>query len=498
MNLSKSLRRNKEIIKKRLGEESSIIYRNIEIESDPITKCCIIFINNMVDIVTINNHVLSPLFNTQLKDVDYTYASLAEYIEKKIPNAGVRKTNNLDEALDSVLSGNTLLIINGSAQGIIISTRKIQNRAIAEPDSERVVEGPREGFTESIDVNTALIRKRIVSEELKFKYLTIGKLTKTQVCVGYIESIAEQKIVDELLKRLNEIDVDGIMDSSYIRELIEDSHSSPFRTIGITERPDVVCAKLLEGRIAVLSESTPMVLTLPYLFIENMQANEDYYVKYIFASFNRILRWIGYLMTISVPAIYVALTTYHQEMIPTQLLLSISAAREGVPFPTIVEAAFMLFVFEVLREAGVRLPSPIGQTISIVGALVLGQAAVDAKIISAPMVIIVALTGISGFLVPKLLGAIVIIRLILLFLSSLFGLYGYIFGMIGLVIHVMSLRSFGIPFSHGLGSIIGYEVRDTYIRAPWWLMEYRPNLIVKNNMRRNNINKMEKGNINEK
>lgn len=224
-----------------------------------------------------------------------------------------------------------------------------------------------------------------------------------------------------------------------------------------------------------------MALTIPHLFIEYFQANEDYYINFYFSSISRLLRILGFMITVSVPAVYVALVTFHQEMIPTPLLLSISAARQGVPFPTIVETILLLFVFEMLRETGTRMPTNIGQALSIVGALVLGQASVEAKIVSAPVVIVVALSGITGLMIPRIKGAAIILRFVFLLLSAFLGLYGFIFGITGLLLHLCELRSFGIPYMLHLTSLDPEDLKDTAIRAPWWYMKYRPRLIAANN-----------------
>jgi len=289
--------------------------------------------------------------------------------------------------------------------------------------------------------------------------------------------MASEKILTELVERLDKIDIDGVLDSNYIQELIKDEPLSPFKTIGNTERPDVVAAKLLEGRFAVIVDGSPSALTLPFLFIEYFQVNEDYYQNYIFSSINRLLRIIAAYITISTPAFYVGLTTYQQEMIPEELLFSISASRRGVPFPTIVEAVVMILIFELLREAGTRMPESIGQTVNIVGALVLGQAAVEARFVSSPIIIVTALTGITGLITPKIKGPIISLRFILLFLSAVLGLYGYTFGVMGLFIHLFSMRSFGIPYMLRLGSLRPEDVKDTVVRAPLWFMYFRPQLL---------------------
>jgi spore germination protein KA len=236
-------------------------------------------------------------------------------------------------------------------------------------------------------------------------------------------------------------------------------------------------------------DGSPDVLTLPFVFIEYFQVAEDYYIDYYFASLNRLVRCLGEFFTTSIPAIYLAIITYHQEMIPSPLLLSISSARQGVPFPSIVEAIVLLFTFEVIREAGIRMPSPLGQSVSIVGALILGQAAVEARIFSAPMVIIEAATGITGLLTLKLKGASIIIRLVLLLLAAFMGLYGYIFGVIGFLILLFSMRSFGVPYMLEFGSINPVDLKDTFIRAPWWYMNFRTKQMAAKNIIRQAVNK---------
>lgn len=306
----------------------------------------------------------------------------------------------------------------------------------------------------------------------------MGEETRTKICVCYMKGIANEKILQELNKRLDDIQIDGILDSGYIQEMVRDSPYTPFKTVGSTERPDVVAAKLLEGRIAIIVDGSPVALTVPFIFIEYFQANDDYYMNYFFSSISRILRILGFVFSISIPAVYVAVVTYHMEIIPTPLLFSISSAREGVPFPTIVETIIMLLIFEILRETGLRTPTFMGQALSTAGALVIGTAAFEAKFVSAPVVIVIAFTGITGLMLPKLKGAIILTRLILLLLSGIIGLYGYVFGLAGLLIHLLELRSFGIPYMYKLMLLDPQQdIKDTIIRAPWWHQKYRPGLI---------------------
>ncbi len=296
----------------------------------------------------------------------------------------------------------------------------------------------------------------------------------------------QPEIVEEVNKRLDGIDIDGILDTGYILELIGDNTYSPFTTIGYTERPDAVVGKLLEGRVAILCDNSPVALTLPFLFIEYFSVSQDYYSHFLYASFNRLLSWIGFFLTTSIPAIYTAIITFHQEMLPTPLILSVSAARQGVPLPSIAEMILILFVFEVLREASVRIPAVIGQTISIVGALIIGQAAVEARLISAPIIIVAAASGITGFLVPKMEQAVILVRFMFLLASAFMGLYGYIFLCIILYIHLTSMRSFGIPYMLFGSSLLSQDQKDIVFRAPWNKMIKRPRILASKNTNRQN------------
>jgi len=287
--------------------------------------------------------------------------------------------------------------------------------------------------------------------------------------------------VEEVFKRLETIHLDGVLDSGYIEDFIQDSPNCPLPTIGSTERPDIVAARLLEGRVAILVDGTPFVLTVPSLFLEAFQANEDYYKNWLVASFDRFLRYLCFFLTIATPALYVSLINYHPQLLPTELILSISSARTNVPFPALVEAVAMLLLFEVLREGGVRLPQPVGQAISIVGAVVLGDAAVSANLVSAPMIIVVGVTGVASFVVPRLQDPAILIRFIFLFLASILGLYGVVFAFIGFFLQLASMESFGVPYLSSLTSFSAGDLKDTVVRVPWWLMRRRPKFLAPKN-----------------
>ncbi len=390
-------------------------------------------------------------------------------------------TFDIKELSNSLLVGDTILFLEGVSKGLIIGSAGFKTRNIEEPIVESVIRGPREGFTESMVVNLSLIRRKIKSTNLKFKYITIGDMTNTTTCVCYLENIASKRVLDELIHKLKDIDIDGVLDVKYIQEYIDKQPLSLFETTRITERPDVVAANLLEGRIALILDGTPVVVTLPFLFIENFQSSEDYYTNYYFSSLNRMMRLMGFVATISIPAVYLALVTFHQELIPTPLLMSIYASRLSVPLPTLFELISLSIGFEILREAGSRMPPAVGQTISVVGGLVLGSAAVDARLVSAPVIIIVGLSGITSFMIPDITGTSTIIKFIFIGLAAILGLYGYIVGISFLLMHLISLKSFGIPIMTSFTSMNIEDMKDTHVRAPRWKMKYRPKILGQKN-----------------
>lgn len=489
--LAVSLEENIALFESIFDLDDMIQFRMLENKAQKGLQGCVIYVEGMIDHQTLDEYVIQHVISNDVPR--YTRNDYLEELKtKSLTASDLTVTDNLEEIVEAVLRGDAALLLDGEPKAITICCKDLKSRNVEEASSEKAVRGPREGFSEPILINLSLIRRRIPTPDLKFQYKHVGRLTKTKVCICYIQSIASDKIVKELEKRLDELDLDGIVDSGYIQELIKDSPLSPFDTIGYTERPDSVVGKLLEGRIALVVDGSPFVLTVPFIFPEIFQTPEDYYNNYIFSSFNRLLRIFGAALALFVPAIYVSLTNFHQEMLPTPLLLSIAAGRADVPFPTVLEAFLMLIVFEILREAGARMPTAIGQTVSIVGALVLGQAAVDAKFIAPSMIIIVALTGISALMNLKGQGAILVLRFAFLIAAAIMGIYGVIFGALCLITHLMSIRSFGVPYMLTLGSVRFSDIKDTTIRAPWWYLKTRPQLIASKNRTRLN-NQAKKG-----
>jgi spore germination protein KA len=393
-----------------------------------------------------------------------------------LTNVSFTLNDDLEKGIHALLSGDTYLLIDGSTKAFVIPTRGWDARSIDEPQTEQVVRGPRDGFTENLRTNTALVRRRIRDPELRIDAMNVGKRTKTDINIAYIKGIVKNGLVEEVKKRIGRIEIDGVLESGYIEELIEDAPLSPFTTIMSTERPDKVAAALLEGRVAIFVDNTPFVLIAPTSFWQFLQASDDYYTRYMAGSFFRIIRHFAFLISLTLTSIYVMLVSFHQEMIPTPLALSIASGREVVPLPVLIEALMMDLVFELMREAGLRMPKPVGQAVSIVGSLVIGQAAVQAGIVSPFMVIIVAITGIASFAIPNY-GAsfsIRIIRFPLLIASGTMGLLGFASMFTVLVIHALTLRSFGESYLAPATPFQPSDQKDALIRFPWWKMNKRP------------------------
>lgn len=432
----------------------------------------LIYIDGMVDSIQLNEAVIKPLILSPMPETDQP---LAEKIATGVLFARDTKFSpSPQKAIEGMLYGEAVLLIDKSPVAINIDAKGFRTRGINEPQDERVLQGPREGFEEAALLNLAMLRRKLQTPDLCVEMQRVGRRTSTMVFICYLDSLADQKLVKSIKARLSKIDIDGILDSNYIAEQLREKPFSLFKTTGTTERPDTVAARLLEGRVALVVDGTPVVLTLPYLFSENFQSDEDYYLNFLVSSVGRALRYVCFLLAIALPALFVALTTFHQDLIPTTLALAVSALRGGVPFSPLAECLLLIFIFEALKETGVRMPQSLGHALSIVGGLVVGQAAVEARIISTPMLIVIALSGISGLMIPRLKGAVFYLRLFLVLAASLFGFLGIIAGLSLALIHILSLNSFGADYTSSLKKAGLQSLKDTLIRAPWPFMKTRP------------------------
>jgi len=406
-------------------------------------------------------------------------AALLSASGSALPDLGTHQLNaarTVEEAAAALLAGKTVVLFDRSDVAFLAGTDGGERRSVTEPSAEAVVRGPREGFNESLPTNLGLVRKRLMTHRLRVEKRSVGHLSPTPICVLYIEGLAKEEIVEELRSRLDNIDIDGVMESQYIEEFIEDPVYSPFPTVFDTERPDRVAAALLEGRIAILTEGTPFALVVPATISLFLYSNEDYYQRFDIASLLKLLRTVTFFLSFILPSFYVAVLTFHQEMIPTPLLIALTGQREGVPFGIATEVFLMELTFEVLREAGIRLPKTIGTAVSIVGGLVLGQAAVEASLIGPGTVIAVSATAIASFTTPHYGFAIAsrMIRFAMLLLTAVLGAFGFFFGLIMLAIHLNKLRSFGVPYLSPIEPFRKRSWKDIFIRVPWWAMRQRP------------------------
>ncbi|WP_017470715.1 spore germination protein [Amphibacillus jilinensis] len=485
--LSPDLDENIEMIKEMLGHSTDLIIRTFVIGArDPI-RAAIFYIDGLINEASVQHDLLHELV-VESREAEQTFKpNCLDTIKKHLVSIGVvNETHTIAELFYALLSGDSIVILDGQSVALAIGTRGGADRGIESVTSQEVVRGPKEAFTERINTNISLIRRRIKDPNLWMKSYCIGEKTQTDVTIGYLNGVVNDKLVEELDERLKRIEIDAILESGYIEELIQDKTYTPFPTVYNTERPDAIAGGLLEGKIAIFVDGTPFVLLIPCLFEHFLQSSEDYYQRTDIATLLRLLRMLAFVLALLTPSFYIALTIFHQEMIPTTLLISLAAQREGIPFPAFIEALIMEVTFELLREAGIRLPSAVGSAISIVGALVLGQAAVEAGMVSAMMVIIVSLTAISSFIFPAYNLAITVrmLRFGFMMLAASLGLYGIFTGLILLVLHMSSLRSFGIPYLSPLAPFNLTGQKDIFVRAPLWKEMRRPHLISQKNITR--------------
>lgn len=392
--------------------------------------------------------------------------------------ADVSTTQDLNLALQSVLAGDAALFLSGARHAMVVDTRRNVGRQPEEPTTEAEVRGPRDGNTEDVRTNAILLRRRIRCPRLRLRWFTLGARTQTEVVLAYIQGLANPRMVREVRRRLNRIKVDAIQSSNAIEELITDNPLSPFSYFQATERPDRLAAAVLEGRIVLLVDNTPFALIMPTTLWEHLKAAGDYYQSPYVSTAFRLLRFVALITALILPSLYVILATFHHEMLPTPLALSVAAGHEGTPLPTLAEVFLMGIMFEMIQEAGLRLPRAVGQTVSIVGALVIGEASVMAGLMTPSTVIVIAIAGITGFAIPSYSASLAVrwLRFPLLILSGIFGVFGFVTGTAIMALHVASLRSFGAPLLSPIAPFRPSDQKDTLLRLPTWKQDLRPTI----------------------
>jgi spore germination protein len=447
-------------------------------------RAVLLFLNELADSKMINEHVLKPLLiNFRLSD-EADGANMPSNLLDIIKDRFLTVNDVIKVAVSDVSShifhGNAALWIEGADEVLVINTKNKKSRKFAEPLTEALVRGPRLGFNESLQDNLAILRQQVANPNLSVITKHVGQRTKKELAIVYFAGIVNEDLLQEVERRIdNMIELDDIPESGYIEQLIEENHMTLFPQLQSTERPDRIVAALLEGRVVILLDGIPFALIAPVTFAMLLQSPEDYYERWIPGSLIRLLRYFAAFLTIFLPSIYIAFVSFHQGLIPTTLAISIAATREGVPFPSIIESFVMEIAIEILREAGLRLPKPVGQTVGLVGGLVIGEAAVQAGIVSPIMVIVVSLTAISSFVIPQYAGGISmrVLRFGAMICAGVLGLFGVIFYFLILSIHLVKLKSFGVPYVSPAAPIYLSDWKDFVLRLPQKMMTRRPKML---------------------
>lgn len=450
------MKKDVEYVKKRFEGAFDVKYREI---MTSLGLCTLVFIDDLCSVQFISEYIVTPLGKK-----DYKCWS----VEDVIPNVlGINIANyakDVEDAILHVLSGDVVLLFNDHEKVIYCEVKGFVRRGVGIPVTESVVKGPREGFTELFVDNVSLIRRKIKNSDLKFEPIYVGNRSQTVVCISYIKGIAPDYLIEHVKEIVNKLDLKFILDTNYIEDALR-KKKSVFDTVGYTEKPDEVAAKMLEGRVAILVDGTPFVITVPYFFLENFQAPDDYYLNKYFVNFTRVIRWIAFFLATFMPGLYVAILTHHFALIPSLFVFRLAVSRAGVPLPTIVEVLIMMVAFQLIKEAGLRLPQPIGGAMSIVAGLILGDAVVGAGIASRITIIVVAISTLSYFLTPKLYGAMSIWSLIITVVSSMFGLPGFFIVALVLIAKLADLDTGGYSYLFPLGSVETYKFKDIIFRG---------------------------------
>jgi spore germination protein KA len=459
--LTVDLKSNIEKINDFLCNTEDLIVTDIKRSSEKVT---ILYLDTMVKKDLLYSYVIDPLLNNDSSDLNC------------LSKTEINKSSRISIIGKRLVDGYCVILKEDCTDGFMIEVSDSQGRSINEPNTEQNIIGAHDGFIESMNTNIQLLRKRVRNTDFKVEYFTIGKMTNTKVAMVYIDSLANRILVGEIKKRISSIQIDQLQSTGNLEELIEDNPYSPFPQVLNTERPDRATSYLLDGKIALIVDGSPMVSIVPITFFSFYQAPDDYNHRWLIGSFFRIIRVFSFIIAISLPAIYIAIVTFHSEVLPIGILYSIRVSLEFVPFLPLVEAFAMQIILELLKEASIRLPSPIAQTIGIVGGLVIGTAVVEAHLVSNTMIVVIGFTAIASFVAPinemgtsaRLLGFPTMIA------ASIFGFFGIILSLMLIFMHLSKLQSFGIPYFSPIAPFKKEDLKDTFIRLPFWKLNTRP------------------------
>ena len=473
-NITGKLKGDLKELKKLLPAEDTLTF---EFTAEKGLAFALIYADPITDKELLGEQVIRPLLR-------YEGEPAAAEVGKKITSPELRTEKSFEKLCEEILAGNPVLLWEGADEGIIAGTKKVFTRAVAEPSTDVVVKGPREGFIEDVKINTSLVRRRFKTGELKMDMLEVGRRSKTVIVVCYLEGISTKQVVEAVKKKLGEIDIDYIPDSSYLTHFLASRPYSLVKQVGTTEKPDIFCAKIEEGRVGLLVDGSPIALTVPYLLIEDFQSSEDYFVPPYRATFTRLLRLFALIVAIYLPAFYVAAQLFKLQLFPVKLLLTIAGSIRDIPFSPSLEMLLVLLVLEVLNEASIRMPKYVGMALSVVGALVLGETAVSAGFVSTPAIIIIAFSGIGLYAVPNLIEQTSVVRLVMLLVAGSVGTYGIVLVTAFVILYLVTTENFGVPLLAPFSPFRAHDLRDSLVKYNLGSLSTRPRLLKSPNKRR--------------
>ena len=482
MEIFSSLEKNKQFLKTEMNENKDVVFKEFKTEKNSFL---IVYVQDLIDNMLLSDQIIKPLLaegkvkKLQVKNMQNNVLTLA----------GTSEVKKLQDCVASVLEGNAVLFINNNKVALKLSVANLAKRAISEPPTSAVIFGPREGFVESLKTNTTLIRKRLQTTALQIEELKVGNYTKTQIRVFYLNDIADKEVVKKIVERLKKIDIDGVIDAHYLISFLEEKKNSIFKQVGKTEKPDILTAKMLEGRVGIMVDGSPIALTLPFILLEDIQNSDDYYQRSFRISFIRIVRLMGIIFSVILPGLYIAIQTQHYRLVPIKFLITLMDSIQGLPFTPMLEMLFVILLFEILYESSLRMPKYLGMALGIVGALILGDTAVKAGLISPPAVMLVALSGISFYTIPEQSSQLSFLRLVFTLAGGMFGMFGIVVLFMFLVSYLNDINSYGSPYLAPYAPRIKEDLYDAIIKKETIALNTRPKSIPSQKKKRLNQKK---------
>lgn len=470
--MQKELQKNLEELKKDFGESDEVIIKEMTIGN---TKCAIIYLLGITDTVALSEFVIEPI---QKHDKDIT--DIENFCNNTITLSEIQLETDKKKIIDAILKGKGVLLVDGIEKSCILAIDKFKERSIEEPPTSTVLKGPRSGFVENLKTNLSVLRKILATTNFRTINTTVGKETKTMITIAYLDNIADKNVVENVKNKIDNINIDGIIDSFYIVQFLEEYKNSMFKQIGNSEKPDIVAAKMLEGRVAIIVDGSPIVLTVPFIYAEDLQSGDDYYGNHSRASFVRWLRLMSIFVSILTPGLYIAVVLHHYKAIPLKFLITIVNTTKGLPLTPFAEILFVLILFEILYEASLRMPKYLGLALSIVGALILGDTAVKAGLISPPSVMIVAISGLTIYCVPDQAPQLYLLRLLFTFAGGMLGFFGITALLVFIIAYLCDFDSYGSAYFAPVAPFVEEDIKDTLYKTDIVNIKTRPKSIANN------------------